>query len=637
MAVSQENLVVEVVLDSSGAIKGLKDLNGALLYTEQASEKSSEQINNFEKMVSSLGQTTISEAKNINKSFINIEETIATVTNSFFSITKAAAAFGAVLYAAPLIKQSQAMFDLGSAITSSGGSIAKAKPQLEAFMSSLSNFSAQTKNIKDSLSSLSPIFSAIKSDFEVFSTGLKNSGNIAKTIFSGGLLTIVETSIATGTALGVLGAALTQFDSKLVKITGVAAIVASVLLGSVGVAFNILAGFVGKLVESLGDKLINAMSNFEAKARKLQSVMQAFTFTVSGFNNVYGAEAVGSLQKWQAALEETVRTTIFTREETAKAIKLLVAEGKTLGLSVDQTTTLLAKAKDVAAATGNTLDEVVQRLIAGLAGNSQAVLALGINTSEAALNQLELVKATGKTVSALSEQDKIMARLQEIIIATKPIYGAATAAVTTIAGAYAMFGKRVDEVQAKLGEQGKFTTLYLTFFSNLAEAFLALPPSIISTIGTLQDFLGVVFKVTGVITQYILTIVSLTTILGLASAAITNFTLVQMGLTKVMAFVGSAIGVQTIAVTSLSAVWTNLGILLRGAVLSSFTLVGGAIAAFTKGLLASALAAAPFLLAAAKIGVAIFAIIEGFRIVEQETKVFSTALNAVTNVFFRNS
>jgi phage-related protein len=572
----------------------------------------------------------------INK-YADLDRTLEGVKDGIDGLLLGTGLLAAVPFSGALATQTKAAVDLGSALYKTSGSFAASSKESAAFVANLGNFKTAGKEAVDFLASgfgrIRDVVPLVAKDMMTLGGQARNVGEIAKTVSKAGFLSMAEASLTAGTAFGALGAVLTSFDSTGAKVTGTILVIAAALTGAFGVAVNMALGFVGRLIESLGDKMISAMEQFEAKALKLQMVMQQFTFTVKGFNKVYGSEAVGSLKMWEQALEDTVETTTFARDETAKAIKLLVAEGKTLGLSVQDTTQLFEKSKDIAAATGNTLDDVINRLIAGLAGNSQAVLALGINTSETALNQLELVKATGKTVSALSDQDKIMARLQEVFVATKPIAGAAAAAVGTVAGAYAILEKRLNEVQAKLGEQGTFTTLYLTAFSKIAGAFLALPPSVIDAVGALQDFFGVVFKIGGVIIQYTLTIVALTTAYSLLTAAVAKYALIQAGLTSVFGFIGTALGVQTVQVTTLTAVWTNLGIVLRGSVLVAFQYIGTALLAFAKGIGAALIAIAPLALKIGAIVVAIVALIEGFKVLEEETGIFREIGQSIASAF----
>ena len=745
MAVSAENLSVEVVLDSRGAVKGFKSLTGEVTTLEKAINDADKELREAERVVKSAGETAEESAKGFEsladaetragesaaalgkaqsqstsgfvaaaQSIQTLGTAISALTDSYsmltnneaisrlsrllkisalladikgydamadrlrnasdkviefgvanekagrsvdealtkyaayddqiesvkegaISLAQSMAAIAAIPFVPAIAAQTVATYNLGKAFIQARGSMAGVSEETTVFVSKLGNFRSAAQESGKAVVDLfkgSKAFAGIfAKDFVTATEEIRKVGDVAKNIGRVGVLSLAEASLTAGGALGAMGAVLTSFDSTGAKVTGTLLVIAAALTGAFGVAINLALGAIGRLIEGIGDTLMNAMTAFEAKAIKLQSTMAQFTFVVKGFNKVYGSDAVGSLEKWQGALEDTVATTIFTREETAKAIKLLVAEGKTLGLTTQQTTKLLEKSKDIASATGNALDDVIGRVIAGLAGNSQAVLTLGINTSEAALNQLELVKATGKTVDALSEQDKILARLEEVFVATKPLAGAAAAAVMTVAGAYAMLDKRLSEVQAKLGEAGAFTTLYLTAFAKIAEAFLALPPSVIDAVGALQDFAGVTLKIAGMLIQSILTITALTTAYALLTGAIAKFAVVQAALTGVFSLLGSTVGATTIAVTSLTGVFTNLAIILRAGFTVAIAGAGAALWAFFKTLATGAVLAAPFILVIAKFTAIAFGLVEGFRQVEKETKLFGDAVKIVSNVF----
>lgn len=72
MAVSQESLSVEVVLDASGAIKGLKDLNGNFISISKAADKSSDAMNEFERAVQGIAASAKKSGDTASKAFSSV-------------------------------------------------------------------------------------------------------------------------------------------------------------------------------------------------------------------------------------------------------------------------------------------------------------------------------------------------------------------------------------------------------------------------------------------------------------------------------------------------------------------------------------------------------------------------------------
>jgi phage-related protein len=337
------------------------------------------------------------------------------------------------------------------------------------------------------------------------------------------LFSAIEAINLASPALVLFGSLLKQSDSQTLRFIGTLTQWAGIIMGGVAGAIGYLTYLLGGFIETIGTRMISSMDAAEQKFAKFQAVMSQFTFTIQGFGKVFGTETVGSVDKWNRSMEEVYNTTTFTREEIAKSIKLLVADGRVLGLTAEQNTKLLKRTADIAAANGRDLAEVTQMIVSALTNNSSAVLSLGIDLRDTALEHGKYAEATGLSLEQMNSQEIAMVRLNALYDKTIPIMGAAKNAIETITGSNAVYEKTMDNITIKLGEVGVFTRMYMTFVNKLAASFAYIIEPFLSFIGTMQDFLGVLLIVIGKTIKYIAIIVSLITIFKLLSVAATTF------------------------------------------------------------------------------------------------------------------
>jgi len=360
---------------------------------------------------------------------------------------------------------------------------------------------------------------------------IKTSGKIiGRNISAWG---IVEAASLAAPALLVLGSAMQEADSSIVRMTGTIVKWIGVLsTGLVGI-IGVVTAWVGNLAESIGQKLVNSVAASTEKFIKFQSVMTQFNYTVQGFAKTFGVDAVGSLEYWSKTMETIYKSTIFTREEIAKSVKLLIAEGQVIGLTVDENTKLLQRASDVAAATGRDLYEVSQMIVSGLTNNADAVLALGIDIRNTSLSHSEYAKNAGIAIEQMDAQQLSMARLSALYEKTIPIIGAAANQTKTMAGATAIYEKILSDIQIKLGETGTLTEAYYIALIKLARFFAELPSPLLSLIGNLKDFLGVLLIITGKLIKISVAAFAFVTVLKLVNYGLTSIWGISISLSSI--------------------------------------------------------------------------------------------------------
>lgn len=447
-----------------------------------------------------------------------------------------------------------------------------------------------------------------------------------------GLIGLTEAAVLAGPTLITIGSSMQELESKTGRVIGKISIFAGILAVSFGAAVVYAVKTTGMFVAALGDKLIGAMEKFQNKAIELESSVASLAFTIQGFGRELGEQAVGTVEQWQGAINNLVKTTIFGQKEISKAVSFLVSEGTSLGLSLEQNMAILARAADIASAKGKSIEEVTGAILNAITGNSQALFNMGVDVRDVALAHSKYIEEAGKTVEQLTELEKQQARMSLVFSKSSGFIGAAANAVNTTKGAYAQYEKQLEQVQATLGKQGVLTTFIISLQTKLATAILSVPQPLLELIGTMQDFLGITLKIVGTILHYSFTILTLTTVYKLLGIAVVRYTVVQSALNLLFSASGALIGVNVVAATSLGAVWTNLAIIARGLaanlggiLLKALTAVGGAMMRLVVMI-------APLAIKIGLVVAVVYAFVNAFKKLYEENEAFRNLVSGVVEV-----
>lgn len=426
-------------------------------------------------------------------------------------------------------------------------------------------------------------FDFVNNSMAKLDTGLKNVfkrskvlGGFLNSRFNPGLIKLTEIATIISPLIFGLGKALSESEDAAVAFIGKITLAASIIAGSFATAMTLGIKLVSDFAISVGDKLIKMMERFSSISAKSEAAIEAFNFTIRGFNRVVG-ESVGTLEFWEKQIQSIVKASTFGSNEIRKGISLLVKEGAALGLNAIQNSKLAKIAADVAAATGREFADVSQRIVEGLAGQSQGLLALGINVKETHLAHSDLLKQLGKTTSKMSEAEKQTLRFNEVIKQTEPLMGAAAAAMDTVEGATKVYNRTLEEIQIRIGEADAVTKFYLRTLTRLSTAFLSLPDPMLEVIGSFVDFGGVTLKIIGTLVKYILTIGFVVTAITLMNKALGTSITLQSALGLVLGTVAVKMKVQAVAITGLNALFLQMSLIVKGALLQSLRLLGAAL------------------------------------------------------------
>lgn len=360
--------------------------------------------------------------------------------------------------------------------------------------------------------------------------------NVMKGTFGASLLGAAEAASILAPGLFLLGSAMENSENGFISATGTVIKFASILVTSVGGAIGFVMQLIGGFIQSIGEGMVRSLVEAEEKFKKFEVVMRQFTFVVSNFGKEAGPEVVGSLELWNEQLEYLVENSTFTREEIAKATKLMVAEGSILGLSVQQTTELLALSGDVAAATGNSFEDVTQQMLTAISQNAAAILGLGIDIREHNLIKSGLMKESGLLVEQLTKEEQVQVRLAAVFKKAKPLIGAAKDATESIAGAEKQLAKAANDLAVIYGEQATATRALILFKTTFLKLLLKLPNALVTFIGTMQDFVGTVLIIIGAIIKWTAGLFMLVLAYKFVTAALATYLGIHVTLLNIFTF-----------------------------------------------------------------------------------------------------
>jgi len=410
-----------------------------------------------------------------------------------------------------------------------------------------------------------------------------HAGGATKTLWklkTKGILGVSQSATSLSSALFMVSGLLAKSEQRSSQFAAAAIGLAAVLAGGFSFAVFGLLKVLADLSIAMGEKLIGAMTVFEAKAMKAETATKLFAFTVEGFARTMGEEAVGSLDAWNQTLEETAQNSVFSSAEISKSIKLLVADASVLGITYEQNQEILKTSADIASAQGQSIVDVTNNIISALNGQGVALRNSGVDLTEAGLSHSKYAKAIDGEISSLEGSELVQARYNVLLEKSAPILGAAAAATDTVAGANARLASVLDNVAVKLGSSGQLTRLFITAQTELAQAFLDMPDAVFDAVGSLQDFLGVLLKVGGTVFKYTFLLGTLISGYTILKHLVASNIFVQGVLTKTFALASAAAGVQTVQVTSLGSAYLAFSGILKGVFASSLT----SMVAILKGL-----------------------------------------------------
>ena len=166
--------------------------------------------------------------------------------------------------------------------------------------------------------------------------------------------------------------------------------------------------------------------------------------------------AFGSSSKQVEAFAETALRSFGIAESSALDMTALFGDMATgMGISRDEaanlSTNLVGLAGDLASFKNINIEEVTTALSGVFTGETESLKRLGIVMTEVNLEQFALQQGIGKTVKQMSQQEKIMLRLQYIFSVTGNAQGDFARTSEGAANQMRIFQESLKEVGAELG------------------------------------------------------------------------------------------------------------------------------------------------------------------------------------------
>jgi phage-related protein len=485
MAVTQKDLLFEISVDTSNTVKNMDSLDKSIMALGKTIETLSYsfqrielELKNISTQLEVLSKISTGTNKSLSKTISTTGQTVKTTSDSVKNYTSE------VIVNNGAVSDSIATQDQFNNVISRTFNLVAA---------GVVGFSA----ISYKLQLFDEIVAKTTGKFYNFATILQKTTTVLGKSFHLSLLSAFETIALVSPALLLLGSMLKKSDSETVRFIGTLTTFAGLIMGGVAGAVLYLTNILGGFIEKIGLGLMESMAAAQESFIKFQATMSQFTFTVKGFTKVFGTETIGSMRFWQDTLDKIYETTIYSREELAKSIKLFIAEGRVIGMTAEDNAKLLQRSADIASATGNSLYDVSQMIINALTNNANAVLGLGIDVRDSSLEHAKYAEAMGVTLEQMNAQELAMVRLKALYEKTIPIIGSAATQTETWAGANAMYEKSLKDMEIKLGNTGYLTRKYLVAVTKIIQFFAEIPAPIISFIGTMRDLAGVILVVFG--------------------------------------------------------------------------------------------------------------------------------------------
>jgi hypothetical protein len=656
-----DNVIIQLDLDTVEYTKKLSQV-----------EKDLERVSNSDhevKIKSSI------ETKKINDQIVSISETMSKdLTQSFSSFAKSAN--GDIEKVGETLKKSMSTSmnvdtqQMHSNLESVNDSLEKTRVGVTKVSDSLTAFQKvgivafglyahKAINAKSVTMDFMTKFAEFRAGFAAGFSSVKDAGKVFST-FTSGIFGLVKSFAILGSSLVFFGQMMRESDSQIVRVAGVISTALGFAMAGLSYSIIIATQKLGEFIFTIGTKGVEAFTAFTKTFSEFEKSNLIFVRTIEGFNQAYGNQ-IGNLDSWEEKIKSISAATGISAIQLRTAVAELVASGAQFGLNEQQLTKLLNVVVDYSSITGDVNATTVD-FVSALQGSSQAVLKYGIKVNEAAIEHELANQGIKRTISSLNDQDMMYLRLGKILKIHSVIEGKAVAVSQTLSGQQQVLNTNLERVNAQIGLGASYIENYNlvalaanTILNNLNDTFLsifgfvgALGSRILQLIGLM---LKLSFTVYGVISVFkLLDIAMKSNLIQTAmgkSIPLLNMSFIDLIRSTGVATVNlsSATGaIKTfglVAVQSLrNLIAMSLGVeasmLSLGVVFRALAVKGIAIVAVAaRGLWAAfaALSTNPFVLVAAGLAAAIYAIYRAMVFLETKTGVVSAAWNVLKGVF----
>lgn len=490
-----------------------------------------------------------------------------------------------------------------------------AAPLVQKVSSYLEDFSKNTAVAGQFVKGLLPFVGEMSKDFQfagivtkLFGKTLTGFGNDAKNIvsiltqvgstqvpFVGGMNTISNSLINASAGFASLGIALVQADSATAKFAGGAALALAAALGGFIQVTKAATTAIGDFVSGVGVKLFTLFDAGIQLAAEDEEATNRFVRSITRLSSSF-EDGQKNIELWNSSLKEIQERSSVT-ESGAQAFAVAIAKiGQELNLTTDQQIRL---AKNVSSFAINQ-EELVKATDAvrmALLGQARQAEELGIHLNDNAINSSDYANKIGKTVDAMTNQEKIQARL----IAINSQASKAQSSLSQTGESLIEVSNRIKVSQEEISSAfAKSSIPIYKFFTSvqldLLKAVEAISQPVKNAIANVVSYTGAVLIVIGATVKWAFTIGVTATAIAQLNTLIKVSAGLQSLLTLAFTVTNTAVNQQVVAITGLTSVIANLANLTKGLAVASLAAlwrgllaVGKAIAAVTMAVLSNPL------------------------------------------------
>lgn len=488
---------------------------------------------------------------------------------------------------------------------------------------------------------------------------------VAPPIGKGLFGTLSKLTFLSGSLL-VLAESLEEVDSQFAKTTASALKFSSVAIGALTLSLGFLIDKISGAAFMAGTTMVGAFKSIAKESNKLQASNILLNSVIENFNIVTG-NAIGTTKEWSGLIGDLSQSLNLTQKELNKSAQEIISVGSQLGLTSRQLKELLVVSAEYAKINKKEVFPVTLAIVKAMAGNSQAVQALGIKLNQASVANFAYGKGLKENFNTLKEGEKVQFRYSKLIKQFGNITGIAAIAAGTLADQENALNVSVEKINKSFGQGvakienlnivsaalARITGFLNESFVEAAGTFSALGARILQVTGFIINLGLKVFLVAKAFTAFKILMDANNTTIGilqrtlpiLNTSFLNLFRTITFGTVSTNKFVG-AFSLMRVSLLNLLAPLTRV-ITSGGGMFSIMTSLASIIPAIVGGLKALFIAAipllAPFALFAAKITAVVAAITTmglAFKEVEERTSVFSAtyqimldAINETVSIF----
>ncbi len=346
--------------------------------------------------------------------------------------------------------------------------------------------------------------------------------NKASIFFNRNLIAVVEILAILSPALGVYTETLDENDSALKKnvvtTLNYASAISLALVGAFNALINIMAGW----LQNIADPMVQAFKDIAEESRKFDRQIVATNATIRAYNQLTDG-AIGGTEGYSKVIETLAKKYNLLRGDLNKGLQEIIAVGSQFGFQREDLEKLIETSAIYAKVFNKDVFDVSVKLVAGLAGGSQAVRDLGIKMGQASLQTFAYSQGLSENFKALSDNEKAQIRFAKLIKAANTTLPIATAVTRSLGDQQARLAQETERINVAIGRGAAFIEQPAIAFKLLSSILKVVGEDFAEVVGIIGALLSRALQLTAVILKLITTFLLLKTGVRLINAVLAPF------------------------------------------------------------------------------------------------------------------